>query len=104
MKNSNYNIWFALSYEFTNLISQQYPKLQQNKFVKLILNYCKPDWVLWKVELALNDVDKQIDSIKKDWEKSDLPLYTVIEHEPDGSKAQELLGGAMEIKSTFTRN
>jgi hypothetical protein len=104
MKNSNYNIWFALSYELVNIVSQQYPKLKQNKIVRLLLEYCKPDWILWKVETSLNQVDKQVEAIKKKWEKNEAPKYTIIEHEPDGSKAQELLGGAMEIKSNFIQN
>ena len=104
MKNSKYNIWFALSYEFVNIISQQFPKFKQNKLVRLLLDYCKPDWILWKVELSLDQVDKQVEAIKREWEKSDPAKYTVIEHEPDGSKAQELLGGAIEIKSNFIQN
>jgi len=69
----------------------------------LILKYCKHDWVLWKVESTLKDVDNQAEKIKKSWEATEPPKYLVIEHEPDGSKAQELLGGAIEIKSTFKR-
>jgi hypothetical protein len=104
MKNSNYNIWFALSYEIVNAFAQQYPKLRQNKVVKLILDYCKPDWILWKVETSLDQVDKQVEAIQKEWEKNEPAKYTIIEHEPDGSKAQELLGGVIEIKSNFLQN
>ena len=103
MTNPKYNFWFAITYEIVNDLSQHFVSLKRNKIVVLILNYCKHDWVLWKVESTLNDVDKQVEKIKKQWETTDPPRYSVIEHEPDGSKAQELLGGAIEIRSNFKR-
>lgn len=103
MTKVKYNFWFALLYELLNDLSQQFKSIKKNKIVQLILNYCKHDWVIWKVESTLRDVDVQAEQIKKHWETKDLPRYTVIEHEPDGSKAQELLGGAIEIKSNFKR-
>ena len=103
MKNPNYNFWFAIIYEILNDLSQHFASLRKNKIVKMILNYCKHDWILWKVESTLKDVDSQAEKIKKSWEATEPPKYLVIEHEPDGSKAQELLGGAIEIKSTFKR-
>lgn len=104
MKDHKYNIWFALLYEILNDLSQHFTSLRKNKLIKLILNYCKHDWILWKVESTLKDVDSQAEKIKKSWEATEPPKYLVIEHEPDGSKAQELLGGAIEIKSTFKRD
>lgn len=103
MTKTKYNFWFAILYEIINDLAEHFVSLKKNKIVKLILKYCKHDWVLWKVESALNDVDKQIEKIKKQWETTDPPRYLVIEHEPDGSKAQELLGGAIEIRSNFKR-
>jgi len=102
--NKKYNIWFALCYEILNDLKQYYPKLNKYKIVQLILNYCKHDWILWKVESALDSVDRDIDRIKREWDAQKKPTYTYVEHEPDGSKAQELLGGAMEIKSNFERH
>lgn len=103
MKEHKYSIWFALLYEILNDLSQHFTNLRKNKLIKLILNYCKHDWILWKVESTLKDVDSQAEKIKKSWEATEPPKYLVIEHELDGSKAQELLGGAIEIKSTFKR-
>lgn len=103
MTKPKYNFWFAILYEIINDLAEHFVSLKKNKIVKLILKYCKHDWVLWKVESALNDVDQQIEKIKKQWETTDPPRYSVIEHEPDGSKAQELLGGAIEIRSNFKR-
>jgi len=104
MKNSKYNFWFAILYEVINDLSNHFKSLKKNKIVKLILAYCKHDWILWKVESTLKDVDEQVEEIKKTWEEAESPKYSVIEHEPDGSKAQELLGGAIEIKSNFRRD
>jgi hypothetical protein len=104
VKNSNYNIWFALCYELLIKLGEHYKSLKNNYWVKLALRYCHEDWVLWKVENTLRSVDRDIEKIVKEWDKREKPKYELIEHEPDGSKAQELLGGAMEIKSTWRRD
>jgi len=104
MKKTSYNFWFAIIYEILNDLCQEFKSLRKNKLIKLILNYCKYDWILWKVESTLEDVDKQVKQIKKQWEAEEPPKFSVIEHEPDGFKAQELLGGAMEIRSNFRRD
>ena len=98
-----YNIWFALCYELIHGISEYYPNLKKYKLIKMLLNYCKHDWVLWRIESTLANVDKDINRLKRDWEAQESPKATYIEHPPDGSKAQELLGGAMEIRSNFKR-
>lgn len=103
MKKPKYNLWFALIYEILVALKEHYKKLRNNKWVNLILNYCKHDWVLWKVESTLKSVDRGIDRIQKQWEAEEPPKFVIVEHEPDGSKAQELLGGTIEIKSTFKR-
>lgn len=102
-ESTKYNIWFALCYELIHGVSEYYPKLKQYKLIKMALKYCKHDWVLWRIETTLNSVDRDIDRIKRYWESQELPRSTFIEHPSDGSKAQNLLGGAMEIKSTFNR-
>ena len=103
MKKSKYSLWFALIYEILTALKEHYKKLRNNKWINLILAYCKHDWVLWKVESTLKSVDREVDKIQKQWEEQESPKFTVVEHEPDGSKAQELLGGTIEIKSTFKR-
>jgi hypothetical protein len=103
MKKSKYNLWFALTYEILTALKEHYKKLRSNKWVKLILAYCKHDWVLWKVESTLKSVDRDIEKIQKQWEAEQPPKFIIVEHEPNGSEAQKLLGGAIEIKSTFKR-
>jgi len=48
----------------------------------------------------MSDVDEQIESIQKEWASED-PKPTIIEHESNGSAAQELLGGPLEIKAPW---
>lgn len=104
MKTTSYNIWYALLYELLKSLGEHYNRVRSNQIVKMILRYCHEDWVLWKVENTLRSVDRDIEKIMKDWDEQEPPKFEVIEHEPDGSKAQELLGGAMEIKSTWRRD
>jgi len=103
MKKIEYNFWFALIYEVIRDFADHFPILKKYKILKLVLRYCKHDWVLWKIDTTLNDVDKQVEQIKREWDKLEPPKSTYIEHRPDGSKAQELLGGMLEIKSNFKR-
>jgi predicted metal-dependent phosphoesterase TrpH len=70
----------------------------------------------------MEEVDKQVEEIKEEWKQEELQATleraqeafpeaevslhndqgaVLIEHPPDGSKAQDLLGGAMEIKSPW---
>lgn len=104
MKKSNYNIWFALLYEILNDLSQHYKKLRQYKIIRLILIYCKHDWVLWKIETTLITVDKQIDKIQKEWAKQEYPKTIYSELPPDGSRAQDLLGGEMRITGNYKKD
>lgn len=104
MTTTKYNIWYALLYELLISLGEHYGKIRSNRIVKMIFRYCHEDWVLWKVENTLKSVDRDIEKIMKDWDEQEPPKFELIEHEPDGSKAQELLGGAMEIKSTWRRD
>jgi hypothetical protein len=99
-----YNIWYALSYEITNLLINTDARWEQNPWVQKIREYCKPDWVEWKTEYTMKNVDFQAEVIKQQWTAEEDGKYTkpiVIEHKPDGSKAQDLLGGTLEIKAPF---
>lgn len=99
-----YNIWFALAYEITNFLINQDTKWEINPWVKSIREYCKQDWVEWRTEATMKSVDFQVETIKQQWDAEENGKYVkpiVVEHKPDGSKAQELLGGALEIKAPF---
>jgi hypothetical protein len=118
-----YNVLNAIVYDVLWRFCESYPSLRSNTLVKMAMAHCFPDWVLWKTELTMKDVDRQTESLKEEWQKEeneairekfqeafpDAKVTThneqgavLIEHPPDGSKAQELLGGAMEIKSPWS--
>ena len=96
-----YNALNAIIYDILWRVCDNYPSLRQNPLIKQIMDHCFPDWVEWKTETTMKDVDRQVEEIKEEWAKDD-PKPEYIEHSPDGSKAQELLGGAMEIKSPWS--
>lgn len=99
-----YNIWYAAAYEITDLLIQMDQRWYNNHWVKLTRSYCFADWVAWKTERSMIKVDNQIEDIKEGWKRLDDAKYVkpiVIEHKPDGSKAQELLGGTLEIRAPW---
>ena len=118
-----YNALNALVYDVLWRLCESYPSLRQNTWVKLAMKHCFPDWVEWKTETTMKSVDKQTKELKEQWreeenevtrqkfqeEYPDAKVTTrneqgavLIEHPTDGSKAQDLLGGAMEIKSPWS--
>ena len=103
----SYNIWNAIAYEITNLLINHDTRWELNQWVQIIRRHCFLDWVEWKTERTMKNVDKQIDDLKQMMADSDRKLYVepiIIEHKPDGSKAQELLGGTLEIKAPWFDN
>lgn len=99
-----YNIWNAAAYEITNILIDFNTKLEMNPWVKAIRLHCFPDWVAWKTERTMEKVDQQIEKMQKEWQLEDEKKYVtpvIIEHKPDNSKAQQLLGGTLEIKAPW---
>jgi hypothetical protein len=101
---NQYSILNAVTYELLIGLIEIWPKLKLNPWVSAALNWCRADWVKWRTEQTLKDVDQQAQKIVKEWEAQEKPKYEIIEHKPDRSKAQDLLGGTMEIKSTWRRD
>ena len=100
-----YNIWNAVAYEVTNLLINHDNRWHNNSIVKMIRSHCFLDWVEWKTEQTMTEVDQQVVEIQKEWKRIDDYKYVkpiVIEHKPDGSKAQELLGGMLEIRAPWS--
>ena len=100
---STYNVLNALIYELIMWLCRFYP-LKRKPWIRLVLKNCLTDWAAFRAELAIKDVDRQAQEIVKEWDAQEKPKYEIIEHEPDGSKAQNLLGGTMEIKSNWRRD
>jgi uncharacterized protein YijF (DUF1287 family) len=92
-------IWKALAVE---VIRQLWDRglYRQNKVLQQIHANWFTFWVEWKTQKTIENVDRQVAEIQEQWAKED-PKPVIIEHEPDGSNAQELLGGTMEIKAPW---
>ena len=97
-----YNKVNALIYELIVFLCRFYP-LKQKPWIRRILDYCRPDWAAFRAEVAMRDVDKQVEALHAEWDVDEIerqkPLYT--ETPPDGSKAQELLGGEMRLSAPW---
>jgi hypothetical protein len=99
-----YNLWAALFYETTNLLLDADPRWSRIPWLYVFREKCKPAWIEWKTESTMKNVDFQTEVIKQQWASEEDEKYTkpiVIEYKPDGSNAQDLLGGTLEIKAPF---
>jgi hypothetical protein len=119
-----YNLLNAVIYEVLRRLCEYKPSLRWNSIVKMAMTHCFPDWVEWRTEMTMEEVDKQTEVLKKQWREEEnaeilqkfqdaypeakvtthdpITGAVLIEHPPDGSKAQDLLGGAMEIRSPWS--
>ena len=124
MSEPKYNLLNAIVYEILRLLTEHWPNLKRNPWVTRALVYCFPDWVEWKTEKTMEGVDRQVEEITEEWRAQDnqkvvekfQEVYpeakvtvhnpktgaVLIEHPPDGSEAQGLLGGAVEIRSPWS--
>ena len=94
----------GVAYEITNWLIEHDARWTNHWLVKMIRAHCFPDWVAWKTEQTMRNVDRQIVEITKEQEIKDYNTYVkpiVVEHKPDGSKAQELLGGTLQISAPW---
>ncbi len=73
---------------------------RQNPWLQKVHDYWFDFWVEYRTDATMQDGDRQVEEIQEQWAK-DEPKPIIIEHEPDGSKAQELLGGMLEIKAPW---
>jgi len=97
-----YNKSYARVYDvFMYLCS--FHALKQKPWIRRILDYCRPDWAAFRAEVAMKEVDKQVEDLHAQWAEEEKikqkPVYTELP--PDGSKAQELLGGEMRLTSPW---
>ena len=102
-----YNIWNAAAYEITNILIQFDARWQNIQIVKMVRSHCFLDWVEWKTERTMKKVDVQIAELQKEMEQTHLDTYVkpiLTEHQPDGSKAQELLGGELQLTAPWLKS
>ena len=98
-----YNKINALIYELITFLCRFYP-LKRKPWIRQILDYCLEDWAAFRAEVAIKDVDKQVEALHAEWDKQEeikrKPVYSELPS--DGSKAQELLGGEMRLSAPWT--
>lgn len=119
-----YNELNVICYQICLWLIELVPLLKYSLSLKGFMESLYPDWVEWKTEMTLKEVDQQVKEITKDWQTQDnqkvvekfQEVYpeakvtvheietgaVLIEHPPDGSEAQELLGGTIEIRSPWS--
>lgn len=100
-----YNKTNALIYELIIFLCRFYP-LKQKPWIRRILDYCRSDWAAFRAEVTIREVDKQVEDLHAQWAKEEKiehkPVYTELP--PDGSKAQEVLGGEMRLTAPWMRD
>lgn len=95
-----YSLWKAIAYEIVLQITEQFIFYRGNRLLRAIKDACFPDWIEWSTERTMQSVDHQIQEIQTEWSNAEKkPEF--IQYPPDQSKAQELLGGAIEIKAPW---
>jgi hypothetical protein len=68
----NRQAWFnALCYELGLWAAEKRPSLALQPWFKMLMAYCKPDWVEWKTKIVMEKVDEQAATLVKQWEKEE---------------------------------
>ena len=74
----NYNIWNVVAYEVTVMLINYDPRWMNNMIVKMIRSYSFDDWIEWKTERSMEDVDAEIEALHKLWDREDDDWRDVI--------------------------
>jgi hypothetical protein len=100
-----YNKFNAFTYELIIFLCRFYP-LKRKPFIQKILDYCLDDWAAFRAEVAMKEVDEQVQNIQREWEQEEKEKLqpTYLESKPDGSKAQALLGGEIRLTSPWVES
>lgn len=85
------------------VVCDERPSLRHRWWVKALLDYTRPDWVEWKTEVTMRDVEQQIVELHQLWDQEHprQPQPVITEAAPDGSQAQQLLGGELRIRAPW---
>ena len=99
-----YNKLNALIYELIIFLCRFYP-LKRKPWIRRILDYCRPDWAAFRAEVAMKEVDKQIEDMQVKWAEEDKEKQkpTYLESKPDSSKAQAVLGGEIRLVAPWIK-
>lgn len=100
----NYSKLNALVYEAIQFISRFWPNIKSNPLVKLALRNCLDDWVEFRTQITLRELDNDIEELHEQWDREEAEHfeYVFTEEKSDGSEAQELLGGPMRLSAPWS--
>ena len=103
MSSRAYRLWAALVHELARLMCEERPSLRHRWWVKALLDHTRADWVEWKTELAMREVEQQVTELHQLWDQQQAKAQApVISQAPaDESKAQQLLGGELRIRAPW---
>jgi hypothetical protein len=91
-----------LLHELMRLVCDERPSFRQRWWVKALLDHTRFDWVEWKTELAMREVEQQIVELHQLWDQQQAAAKPVItQAAADGSKAQQLLGDELRIRAPW---
>ncbi len=64
--------WFnALCYELGLWAAEKRPSLALQPWFKMLMAYCRPDWVEWKTKIVMEKIDQQTTTLVKQWEEEE---------------------------------
>ena len=64
--------WFnALCYELGLWAAEKRPSLALQPWFKMLMAYCRPDWVELKTKIVMEKVDEQAATLVKQWEEEE---------------------------------
>lgn len=110
----NYSVLNVIAYEVCLWLIRHRQSFRLHPLVKQVMSHCFEDWVNWKTQTAMRNVDSQIEALHKEWEQQEreksvekfseiFPDAKVTPHEKfPGAVLIEHEDGAMEIKSPWS--
>lgn len=78
MSERSYRLWAAITHEVLRLLCDDRPSLRHNQIVRALLEHTRGDWIEWRTEVTLRDVDAQIAALHQQWSAHDAPTAPVI--------------------------
>lgn len=78
MSQRAYRLWAAVTHEVLRLLCDDRPSLRHNQIVRALLEHTRGDWINWRTEVALRDVDAQIAALHQQWAADDAPTAPII--------------------------
>lgn len=78
MNPRRYRLWAAILHQITQVICDSRPSLRLHRLIVALQRETRRDWMEWRTELTMRDVDAQIATLHSDWDAA-LPQPTITE-------------------------